>query len=118
MKKWAVFIIMAFFVLGGIIGEVILSPLLHLDHNTAGGIGIFLGLLLSWSVPGLWKSLAEIRNTDLKKAVDENRYIGTFGALTYPTQLPMTLGFAWFLGILITMATFPNIFSQFKSQAN
>jgi hypothetical protein len=112
MKRWAVFIIMAFFILGGIIGEVMLSPLLHLEPKTAGSIGILLGLLLSWPVPGLWKSLAEVRNEGVRKALDKNQYIGSLGYFTYRTQLPMTLGGLWFLGFLIVMLAFSMIFKS------
>src|SRR5271157_654640 len=114
MKKWAVLIVMAFFILGGIIGILIVSPLFHIDSKTGGSIGLFVGLLLSWPVPGLWKSLADITNENTKKAIDENSYAGPFGYMIYPTQMPLTIGLAWFLGFLITMVTFPNIFKSFQ----
>ncbi len=106
MKKWSKYIIGAFVVIGGCIGTAVIAPSFNLGEDAGALLGMFLGFLVTLLIPNLWKSFLNLVNDEHKTATEEKQYITFTESLTHPTQLPMIIGFLWFIGFMIIMLLF------------
>ena len=99
MKKWARFLIIAFVFAGGMFGSLV-APMFGITKDTGSGLGIFFGFILSLAIPSLRKSFIQIYDENRQKALDADPPVNGWDYLTHPTQLPMMLSIAWFIGFI------------------